>query len=570
MNTFTRDRLRAGSVLPTTRGGVLARPVPTDVLSLQGRLEGPSDGDQAGSGRTLANPVGLFRRLETSGRFHRDSGLGRIFHTGQVSLRERRQTDSLHIVVDGDRIAAHVDRVSPLGSTSGRPLRYSLRRAAAHNLAGMAQDLVQLLRGRQGDHRSELNCQWLWDATRSVPNPADLLDPTASSWSVQIEARVAGTLDQSRLRHALVSALGGSVRPGDLLVECPDNDALDQVRAGLQRSAVAASDRPPVRALLARHPGGDVLMLNVNHAAADGVGALAVLRAVAAAYAGDTEAPAIQFLASSDVPVRPASAPVSDVLAWCRKAVDRLRDVLARPARLAPHRPDIQPGHGFHHVCLPVEDSRRVVDVQRAGTSRNVLLAALHLAIGEWNLRYGTPGRRVGVLVPVDLRPPHWQERRVANLSVTARVSTSRRHRADGSAALKAVGAQTTRNKRTRTGVALIAALERAGLVALWAKQSLVVLQPLTGNRNVDTAMLADLGWLDAPPSFGPEAGEALDLWFSAPARSPNTLCIGAVTVSERLHLVFRYPHRLFGADAARTFADLYLDQLRQVAGHRG
>jgi NRPS condensation-like uncharacterized protein len=117
--------------------------------------------------------------------------------------------------------------------------------------------------------------------------------------------------------------------------------------------------------------------------------------------------------------------------------------------------------------------------------------------------------------------------------------------------------------------VALLGALDRTGLLPLWAKQSQVVLQPLTGNREVDTAMLANLGWLEEPPSFGPDAGETLDVWFSIPARVPQCLCIGAVTVAERLHLVIRYPHRLFSPDAARRFAQCYLAKIRQVAESR-
>jgi len=249
--------------------------------------------------------------------------------------------------------------------------------------------------------------------------------------------------------------------------------------------------------------------------------------------------------------------------------VERLRDRLANPARLAPDQAVDLPGYGFHFVRLSVEETRRVANVHRPGTARNVLLAGLHLAIGEWNLAHGTPGRRVGVLVPVDLRPPEWRDEVVGNFCVTARVSTSRRHRSGHRAALKAITAQKTRNKRFRTGVALLGALDRNGLLPLWAKQSLVVLQPLTRNREVDTAMLANVGWLPDPPAFGTEAGETTEVWFSSPARTPQSLCIGAVTVAGRLHLTFRYPHRLFGAEAARHFAGSYVHHVVAVAERR-
>ena len=108
--------------------------------------------------------------------------------------------------------------------------------------------------------------------------------------------------------------------------------------------------------------------------------------------------------------------------------------------------------------------------------------------------------------------------------------------------------------------------LRRAGLLALWAKQSVVVLQPLGHNRMIDSVMLCNLGWIDEPPTFGPEAGETLELWHSPPTRTPLCLTIGTVTLGGRLHLTLRYPHRLFGPDAAHSFAECYLEHLRDVA----
>ncbi|MCA1656203.1 MAG: hypothetical protein LC713_00535, partial [Actinobacteria bacterium] len=99
------------------------------------------------AGPPITDPVAVLRHLEVGGRFHRDTGFGRIYHPGSISFRENRPNDSLHIVVHDNRIAAHVDLVSPLGVRPERPTGYSVRRAVAHNLVGMAQDLVSLLRG---------------------------------------------------------------------------------------------------------------------------------------------------------------------------------------------------------------------------------------------------------------------------------------------------------------------------------------------------------------------------------------------------------------------------------------
>ncbi len=93
-----------------------------------------------------------------------------------------------------------------------------------------------------------------------------------------------------------------------------------------------------------------------------------------------------------------------------------------------------------------------------------------------------------------------------------------------------------------------------------------MVLHPVTNNHMVDTAMLCNLGSLREPPCFGADAGDTVELWFSAPIRSPLSLSIGAVTIGERLHLAFRYPHRLLGPQAARRFAECYVAHVRRVA----
>ncbi|MDQ4133205.1 MAG: hypothetical protein M3179_08390 [Actinomycetota bacterium] len=560
--------LRATATAPATRTG-------EERATLQTHLEGDKPrrpGGVAPGGREprpVTDPAGLLLRLESDGRFHRDRGLGRIYHLGGVSFRENRAADSLHISVHGDRLAAHVDHVSPRDTEGVRTPRYSVRRAVTHNIAGMAHDLGRLLRGRKGDHRCRLDCRWVWDPSESEAHEHDLLSPKASAWSVHLEARVAGSLDEQRLRRALEVVLGNPPIPEETLevVDCPDDGSLEAARVRLHQEAVWPGHWPPLHAYLARHPAGDVFMVNLNHAAADGFAALQVLDRIARAYArkGGPVRP-LDFLATRPVPVRPASAPVSRVMGAYKTLVERLRNRLAHPARLAAEGATEEESYGFHLVRLSPDETARLILAERPGTSRNRLMAGLHLAIGEWNLEHGTPGRQIGVLVPVNLRPPEWSEETIGNFSVTARVSTARRHRSDPSAALDAVTSQTTRNKATRTGIALLAALERTGLLSLWAKQSLVVLQPLTRNRLVDTAMLAHLATLGEAPAFGPDAGDTVELWFSVPARAPLALCVGAVTVAGCLHLTFRYPRRLFGPDAARRFADCYLANVRGIA----
>lgn len=539
--------------------------------TLQSRLERADDDDREASALadadpSIQNPVAFLRHLDVSGAFHRDGRLGRIYHRGMVSLRENVATDSLHVSVDGNHLTAHVDGVSPLAADAPGPSRYAVTRVLLHNVFGAAHDLVWLLRGRQGDHSCVLDCEWITEGKRRSPA---LLDAKDATWSVQLEARVAGSLDESRLRAAIAKALAAADDDEIRLdvVECGDDAGVQEARARLQRRQIGLIGRPPMAACLARHAGGDLLMLNVNHAAADAPGALQALGAIARAYAGsaDGAAPALDFLACRDLPVRPAPPATSVLARIAKRAVERGRDALARPSRMAADGASDDDGYGFHLVALGGEHTARIAEVERAHPDRNVLMAALQLAIGEWDLARGEPARQVCVLVPTSLRPDEWSPEVVGNFSVTARVSTSRRERSGPASALKAVAQQNARNKRTRTGIALIDGLRRNGLLTLWAKQSLIVLQPLTGNRHVDAAMLCDLGRVDAP-SFGGDDGTIRELWFSVPARSPLTLSLGAATVDGRLHLTIRYPLRTFDAGGARRFAECLLAQVRSVS----
>jgi len=98
----------------------------------------------------------LTRALDASDRFHRDSSLGRIYHPGTVSYRERRSTDSLHIVIDRDQIWLHVDRISPLRCGPDGSVRYSLTRIVAHNLVGVHAGLTHWLLRRHPERQRRL------------------------------------------------------------------------------------------------------------------------------------------------------------------------------------------------------------------------------------------------------------------------------------------------------------------------------------------------------------------------------------------------------------------------------
>lgn len=148
---------------------------------LQGRRSGLRHGqeplapeDQADL--AAADPGTLRASLESSDRFRRDTGLGAIYHPGKLSFREVRPTDSLHIIIDGDRISAHIDDISPFKRRADGTVRYSLSRIVAHNLAGMSSDLLRLARGRVGRQRCKLECERVWVDDEPLSEVADAPD----------------------------------------------------------------------------------------------------------------------------------------------------------------------------------------------------------------------------------------------------------------------------------------------------------------------------------------------------------------------------------------------------------
>ena len=156
---------------------------------------------------------------------------------------------------------AHVDAFSPLTDDRARAvalLRYGA--TVAHNLVGVAHDLVALLRGRQGDHA-------LQSSTASgSPHGSPARPATRRCCSIPPRRRGAcsstraspGRSTPTRLRAAL-GDVGGTATPArDRLevVDCADDEALERGRARGCRArpvpiaaaaAAARLPRPPPR-----------------------------------------------------------------------------------------------------------------------------------------------------------------------------------------------------------------------------------------------------------------------------------------------------------------------------------
>lgn len=107
--------------------------------------------------------------------------MGSIFHPGKASFREVSPIDSVHIVIDGNRVSAHVDQICPLDCDSGASSQYSSSqyswlRVVAHNVSGLAADIGRRIRGRHGQQRCTLECEIVWVDDESIADAAAELD----------------------------------------------------------------------------------------------------------------------------------------------------------------------------------------------------------------------------------------------------------------------------------------------------------------------------------------------------------------------------------------------------------
>jgi NRPS condensation-like uncharacterized protein len=427
----------------------------------------------------------------------------------------------------------------------------------------------------------------------SVDEALHLLDESEPTQplSIQFEVRAPGSLYENRLRGAVASAcaLHPMARARQVpwrssderyqweITETPDVDPVRVVRAGddaavgaaraeLQSRGVPLAESPPFRVWLVRHSGGDYVMVNVNHSASDGVGTLRLVRSIVRAYAGDPDpTPDVDALAVRDLDVELAPATLEERLRGWRGMIDSWSKAASAPARLAPDGGSDHAGFGFHHVSLPA-DRTAALDPKRhwQATVNDLLLAALARTIETWNAAHGAPCKRVGLMMPVNVRPrDRWYEV-VGNFAGEVTVSTTAKERTDREALMNAIASQTRQAKDDGTASAVLALLGGRRAVPLGVKQALTAILTPTAQRYVNSSVLSNVGRVSEAMSFG-DGGAATELWFSPPVRAPMSIGLGAASYRGRLHLAFRFCRSALGAAAVERFSGQYLEALEDL-----
>jgi NRPS condensation-like uncharacterized protein len=415
------------------------------------------------------------------------------------------------------------------------------------------------------------------------------LERQTGPWNIQAEIGFGGELDEDRLRSAIeqtcerhplarvrMRTWAGEDRSYEWLVprhldvdplsvvDCPDAGALDAARSELYSPSIPLDMSPPFRVALARRPEGDLAMFSVSHIAADGIGALRLLQSVTALYRGD-EDPVEPLPLSEARALETHLAPsgLKEVGGRAVEGLRRVRDAIDGPARVAADGGSGS-GEGFVFATRRLdaaETMKLLSDRPEGATLNDVLLAALHLTIEDWNLRHGADDvGRIGLMMPVNTRPKAWFFDVVSNFASFVTVSTGAEDRKDLRTASTAVADQTGPVLRAQRAGGLFDLVRLGRQVPVGVKRQIAQLLPLTGNRFADTAVLSNLGRVSDPPRF--DAEPPSEIWFSPPCAGPVHAGVGAATCGGALHLSFRFLQRHFDHAGAEAFADLYLEDL--------
>jgi NRPS condensation-like uncharacterized protein len=413
-----------------------------------------------------------------------------------------------------------------------------------------------------------------------------LSETAAEPWSVHLEARVGGRLDEEQLGSAIRSALESHPLARARLVEQeerlewyvdpePTLEALSTCRAHNQTQLDASRSEflsevvplvtsPPLRARLVRAGEGDHLMLNVNHAVCDGLGALRLIQSIARTYGGLSD-PVFEGdrlgewrLQSIATPADVGPARVALV------GLERFREALTPADRIAPDGSAKRSGYGVQVRALeltPIVQSeiRRATDA----SVNDVLVAALHRAVGRWNATHDVDSDRLSVAVPINVRGPHQQPTLVGNFAMSDTVSTRASDRADAKATLQVVRRQTKRFKET--GAPFVDLVSRSAGWPSWLARRMPWMFGGSGvDGPGDCAVLSNLGRGDhALESFGADL-PITGLWFSPPVAFPIGVGLGVVSRGDSLQLTLRYRWPRLGDAAARRLLDLVV---AEVAG---
>ena len=325
---------------------------------------------------------------------------------------------------------------------------------------------------------------------------------------------------------------------------CVGNQAAG-IAVGLVRSVHADPEQDP------SDQGGDRLVLIVDHAVTDGLGALELLRELLDVASNGPGA-------LKPMPVPATTGEDSRCSGGSGAAATRRRPMFRQPARIAPQStaPSCA-GFGYRMTALNLGKA------PGTATTNDVLMAATVLAVEQWNARHGRQGGSITVQMPISARKRSGRHSAIGNATghatFSARVGTREPWRllqevTAASAAAKAAGA--TGFSPAEAGVIALrwlpagvrsAVLRRVGRVAApWIMPTVTVsnLGPVDGR----------LVGSDGLP-FGVRS-----LYFLTTAGMPQGVAVTAAKLNGTLHVGLSFANELMDNAGAESFLSMIVN----------
>ena len=382
-------------------------------------------------------------------------------------------------------------------------------------------------------------------------------------WVIHVELDVDGRLCAAGITAAFRDAVRRHPMAGAVLTsggwELAGPESLREVEVHALRDDVADAFRDrfisspidlrrgPVRVALLRMECGDRLMVAIHHAPIDGIGAVRFVATLISAYNGDP-------LPQDDVAVlRMLASPRRE--RYDSSATTRLRSrVRYRASRVHPTHQNDRVGFGV----VSRGRTRSYAGHQLPVSQNDVAIAAAHLAIADWNNAWGQESAHIGVVVPVNIRPPGIWSEGVANLAAAWPTFSTATTRSDRAALVGEVSRQA---RPARLGLAsaefrsvLADLTARDAPPALWSRlltaQSIVVSNIGDIARRLPTSMRGvtiTKAMGSVPP--GPAQGIGLVL----------------LSVDDKSTVVARYRRDSFSAASASAFVAAFDEHLTGV-----
>ncbi len=417
----------------------------------------------------------------------------------------------------------------------------------------------------------------------------ELTDSARYPVNVHIEAKAPDRLDAGRMRAAVHVALDkhplarakklppeqrdkqlyweitdtAGIDPF-LVVEGGDEAAVSRARNQLLSTQVPLHESPPMRVWLVRCDSGDHLILNVSHAAADGIGTLRFLRSVLRAYNGeDDDTGAVDPVQARDVEALYSPGSRVEKAKRFKSFAASLKTQMPEPTGVTAAGSGDHIAYGCHHRTLEVEDVA-ALDPKRHtdGTFNDLLVAAMHRSIAVWNENLGDESALIRITSPVNLRPREWWFEVFGNFAMSFATHTEGEQRMDPETLMLSVVEQSRIAKEQGFAEAMLLGLGLGSRLPVWMK-NLMFQGP--GETRATSATLTNAGRISEALSFG-EQGDALEVWMSPPAVMPDGLGLGVASYNGRIHLSFRHSYELLDDDAAAEFAELFHESLRWLS----